>query len=113
MSRWALVILRSVLRIYSSDPLFRFENSECFTQSPDAVSDFSLVHSRVAEHYPWPRRSRYEAMGYSGDANSTRCRMGYQSFFRGGFFWPQYDMSARSIAGYLDTGAEILLYCFA
>ena len=29
-------------------------NSKCFTQSPDALSDFSLVHPRVAEYYPWP-----------------------------------------------------------
>jgi hypothetical protein len=25
-----------------------------FTQSPDALSNFILVHPRVAEYYPWP-----------------------------------------------------------
>jgi hypothetical protein len=92
--------------------IFRLLNSKCFAQSPDAFSDLSLVHSRVTEDYPWPRRPGYEAMGDSGDADSTRCRMGHQSFFGSGFFWPQHDMRARGIAGYLDTGAEVLLYCF-
>src|ERR1700761_5511365 len=75
------------------------KTSKNLSQSPYALPDFSLVQPRLAQDYSRPRMSRHKAMGYSGDADPARCRMGHQSFFRSGFCGPQYDMSSRTIAG--------------
>jgi hypothetical protein len=87
-------------------------NSEYFAQSPDALSNFFFVHPRVAEYYSWPGRPRLKAMGYSGDANATRCSVGHQSLFRDGFCGPQHDVSSGAIPCYLNTGAKVPMYCF-
>ena len=71
----------------------------------------ALLHARVAEHEPPPRRRSQEVRGYTVNTDSTRGSLLDGGGLRNASVEPKYDVSAGAVAGHFDAISEVFAYC--